>query len=163
MSQGYMPQPDRLDWGTPQAIFDYANERFGEFSIDLAASAENTKCARFMDKEYDALGSNWHHLHLHGKSGWLNPPYGCMLKPFAEHVIMQLEATNIKRVVMLVPSRTDTRWFNSLIPHASHVIFFKGRLRFEGADSSAPFPSCLLVLEKNPIKRVVEFDVRVNE
>lgn len=160
-SQGYMPQPDRLDWGTPQAVFDYANETFGSFAIDLAASGENTKCTRFISEDNNALEGSWQHLHLSGKVGWLNPPYGRMLKPFVLKVIKELEAGNIKRVVMLVPSRTDTIWFNSLVPYSKFMHFFKGRLKFEGSNNSAPFASVLIVLEKNPQTRIVEWGLKV--
>ena len=157
-SQGYMPQPDRLDWGTPQEVFNMANDRFGLFNVDLAASSSNKKCELFFSEENSALEGDWD---LSGFTGWLNPPYGRMLKPFSEQVVKQLEKGNIKRVVMLVPCRTETKWFLTLIPYASHVLFFKGRLRFEGATSSAPFSSCLIVLEKQPMNKCVEFGVSV--
>lgn len=145
-------------WGTPQAVFDYANERFGSFDIDLAASSENTKCEKFFDEGNSALEGEWG---LWTKRGWLNPPYGRMLKPFALKVVDQLKKDNIKRVVMLVPARTDTVWWNALVENASHVIFFKGRLRFDGATNSAPFPSAIIVLEKTDQNRIVEWGLKV--
>jgi predicted nucleic acid-binding Zn ribbon protein len=48
-------------------------------------------------------------------------------------------------VVLLVPARTDTRWFHDWVANKAKVTFLRGRLRFGGADTSAPFPSMLSV------------------
>ena len=45
---------------------------------------------------------------------------------------------------MLIPARTDTVWWHTALSVCSCVCFIKGRLRFQGAPSSAPFPSALL-------------------
>lgn len=71
--RGYMPQPMRLDWGTPRYIFRYAEKRWGTHHIDLAASKENTKCDLYIDEEENALDKDWKRPH---SRGWLNPPYG---------------------------------------------------------------------------------------
>lgn len=47
---------------------------------------------------------------------------------------------------MLIPARTDTRWWHEFIgnnPNAS-VHFIKGRLKFGNAKNSAPFPSAIV-------------------
>ena len=44
--------------------------------------------------------------------------------------------------VMLLPARTDTRWWESLIT-ADALLFWRGRLRFVGAPAPAPFPSVI--------------------
>lgn len=48
-------------------------------------------------------------------------------------------------VVMLVPARTDTRWFWDYIYHKAELRFIKGRLRFGNSTSNAPFPSMIVV------------------
>ena len=48
---------------------------------------------------------------------------------------------------MLLPARTDTKWWQEFIvnnPMAS-VKFVKGRLKFGGAKNPAPFPSAIVV------------------
>lgn len=48
---------------------------------------------------------------------------------------------------MLIPARTDTRWWHQYIdgnPNAS-VHFIKGRLKFGGAKNPAPFPSAIVI------------------
>ena len=48
-------------------------------------------------------------------------------------------------VVMLLPARTDTRWFHDYIYGKAEIRFVKGRLKFGGAKNSAPFPSMVVV------------------
>ena len=50
------------------------------------------------------------------------------------------------KLVGLLPARVDTRWFQEQVfARARAVVFVKGRLTFEGAEHSAPFPSCLVL------------------
>ena len=50
-------------------------------------------------------------------------------------------------VVMLIPARTDTKWFHDYIANnpRAHVIFLKGRLKFGNSTNGAPFPSMIVV------------------
>ena len=48
-------------------------------------------------------------------------------------------------VVMLLPARTDTRWFHDYIYGKAEVRFVRGRLKFGGSKNSAPFPSMVVV------------------
>jgi len=59
-------------------------------------------------------------------------------------------ATEAETAVYLVPARTDTKWFHELVlPHASEIRFIKGRLKFGDAVNSAPFPSMLVIYQRN--------------
>ena len=156
----YMPQPVKLDWGTPESVYLFARKKWGLHHIDLAASRSNTKCLEFIDEEEDALKGDWKRPHCRG---WLNPPYGRMLKPFAQKVSEQLLTGNIRSVTVLVPSRTDTEWFSIFMAHAVEVVFIKGRLKFEGASNSAPFPSVLIHMRRKGKKVVpTHYGVKIN-
>ena len=48
-------------------------------------------------------------------------------------------------VVMLLPARTDTRWFHDYIYGKAEVRFIRGRLKFGGSKNSAPFPSMVVI------------------
>ena len=52
-------------------------------------------------------------------------------------------------VVMLVPARTDTKWFHDYIYNKENVEirFLNGRLKFGNAKNSAPFPSMIVVFK----------------
>jgi len=124
------------DWTTPQDRWDEWNREY-EFDTDAAASAENTKCVRFYT---DALSHDW--------SGrvWCNPPYS-MNAQFVNHASEQ--RNNCSIIVMLLPARTDTRWFHDYVYGKAEIEFIKGRLKFGDSKNSAPFPSMLVIFKKN--------------
>lgn len=51
---------------------------------------------------------------------------------------------------MLLPARTDTRWFHEYIYNKAEVRFIKGRLKFGGNKNAAPFPSMIVVFRFAP-------------
>lgn len=57
-------------------------------------------------------------------------------------------AANEDTVVMLLPARTDTRWFHKYIYGKAEVRFVRGRLKFGGAAWNAPFPSMIVIYRK---------------
>lgn len=123
---------------TPQDFFDKLNEEF-HFDLDVCATAENAKCAKFFTKDDDGLNQLWRGV------CWMNPPYGREIGVWMKkaHESAQEGAT----VVCLVPARTDTRWWHEYaIQH--EVRFIRGRLKFGDAKNSAPFPSAVVVMRK---------------
>lgn len=46
------------DWATPQDLFDRLDETFG-FTLDVCASEDNHKCAKYFTKEQDGLKQDW--------------------------------------------------------------------------------------------------------
>lgn len=48
---------------------------------------------------------------------------------------------------MLIPARTDTKYFHDHIYHKAEIRFIKGRLKFGDSKNSAPFPSMLVIYE----------------
>ena len=65
---------EKMDWGTPQALFDALDEEFS-FNLDAAANDHNAKCGMYLTQEDDALAQpSW--PVPRGSSVWLNPPYG---------------------------------------------------------------------------------------
>ena len=49
---------------------------------------------------------------------------------------------------MLLPARTDTRWFQKYVYNKAFLWFVDGRLKFGGSATSAPFPSMVAVYIK---------------
>ena len=60
-----------------------------------------------------------------GYNCWCNPPYGREIGKWVEKA-----ATSNTKVVMLLPARTDTKWFHEWILHKADIYFIKGRLKF---------------------------------
>jgi len=132
---------DKLDWETPQWLFDKLDAEFS-FHLDACASAENAKCRMFWTKEIDGLKQSWDLWH-DGSAVWCNPPYGREIKDWVKKCYE--EGVECVPVVMLIPARTDTRYWHDYIMKASEIRFIKGRLKFVGAPSAAPFPSVVVV------------------
>lgn len=123
-----------VEWATEQAFFDQVNREFG-FTVDVAADAGNAKCARFYDIDSDGLMQDWD-----GETVWCNPPYGDRIKDW-----MYKAATSDATTVLLVPARTDVKWFHEIVLPRAEVRFIKGRLRFGGSKDPAPFPTMLVI------------------
>lgn len=114
------------DWETPQTLFDKMNAIYN-FSYDLAASDDNTKCEHYFTKENDSLATDW--TKIKGNL-WLNPPYGRDLRKWVQKAYeSSLERQGV--IVMLIPSRTDTSYWHDFIFNKAKIDFLRGRLKFE--------------------------------
>ena len=78
-----------------------------------------------------------------GYNVWCNPPYSQIDKWVAK-AFYETRKDNTT-VVLLIPSRTDTRYFHNYIYQRSEIRFVKGRLKFGDGKNSAPFPSMLVI------------------
>lgn len=126
------------EWETPQPFFDKLNAEFG-FTLDAAATAENAKCERYYTIRVNALWQAWRGV------VFCNPPYGRVIGKFVRKGFEQAQMGAV--VVMLIPSRTDTRYWHNYVMRSKEIRFVKGRLYFsvEGKTGRAPFPSAVIV------------------
>ena len=124
------------EYATPQSFFDELNKEFG-LTLDPCATPENAKCSKYFTREQDGLKQNWE-----GHTVFCNPPYGREIKDWVKKCYE--ESANAK-VVMLVPARTDTKWFHDYIYHKAEIRFLRGRLKFGDCKNSAPFPSMVVI------------------
>lgn len=74
---------------------------------------------------------------------FVNPPYSA-LDQWVNFV--SLNRFN-NEIFLLIPSRTDTKYFYDLMKMNPQVIFITGRLRFNDS-KPAPFPSLLLIFSQ---------------
>ena len=132
---------DKHTWETPQEFFDLLNEEFN-FEIDLACEKETAKCDKYYTKENDGLDKVWN------KVSWLNPPYGNSIGSWVQKAYLSAKFDG-GTIVCLIPSRTDTKWWHDYVMKAKEIRFVKGRLKFGGLKSSAPFPSAVVVFQGN--------------
>lgn len=142
------------EWGTPRDFFDRYHAEF-KFTIDGAASSDH----RLLDRHLgpgspygeDALLADWS-----GERVYINPPYS-QCAEFVEKAVTECSVNDVPSCI-LVPARTDTRWFHDFVYYAPYncwhpwikrVDFVKGRLKFVGAgeSNSAPFPSIVIVTQ----------------
>ena len=122
-------------WETPQDLFNkYA--AIYHFDTDVCALPENAKCKRFFTPEMDGLKQEWTGV------CWCNPPYGRQIGRWVEKSVKSFAT-----VVMLLPARTDTKWFHDWCLPYGKIEFLRGRLKFGGCENSAPFPSMVVVFQ----------------
>jgi len=137
-----MLSSEDMTWETPQDFFDTLNKEF-KFTLDPCATPETAKCKKFYTKEDDGLSKDWSRERI-----FCNPPYGSEIKHWVKKCS---ESTSL--VVMLIPARTDTRYFHDYIYQKPNVEirFIKGRLKFGGkqkGSGSAPFPSMVVIFNR---------------
>ena len=124
-------------WATPQDFFNALDSEF-RFETDVCALPENAKCRNYYTPEVDGLKQIWKGV------CWCNPPYGREIGKWVKKA-----AESKCTVVMLLPARTDTKWFHEYIYGKAEVRFIRGRLKFGGSKNSAPFPSMVVVYRKD--------------
>ena len=116
---------ERQNWKTPKAFYQALDAEFG-FDFDPCPTKPT----------FDGLTVDW------GGTNYVNPPYSeCAAwckKAYGEF-------KKGKTVVMLIPSRTDTKYWHEYCMKATEIRFIKGRLNFDGHKNSAPFPSAVIV------------------
>ena len=135
---GYMPPSNTDSWSTPIHIYDELNSEFNFDNFDPCPLNENPS--------FNGLDIEW------ADSTFCNPPYS-KLKTTIKNGIgwiekAHLEAQKGKKIVLLIPARTDTQWFHDIILKYNYEIrFIKGRLKFGDANHSAPFPSMIIIMK----------------
>lgn len=118
-------------------------ERRISFTLDPCAEVSTAKCDKFYTIEDDGLTKDWSNEVV-----FCNPPYGKVISKWVEKCYNEsLKGTTI---VLLIPARTDTRYFHKFIYNKPNVEirFIKGRLCFllDGQRlNPAPFPSMLVI------------------
>ena len=138
------------EWETPQQIFDALHEEF-DFTHDLAANHDNTKCKNYFTTGDAALVQDWAAV---GRRGWLNPPYS---RGLCKQFIQKAAEERLRGflTVALLPARTDTKMFHQYIydkdiwqpREGIDIRLLAGRLKFSGSENSAPFPSMVVVFK----------------
>lgn len=129
MDEGYIKISKSDNWGTPPEIKDLYKNYF-----DPCPYKNN----------FDGLEIEWE------QNNFVNPPYSDLNKWCKK---INQEAKKGKKIILLIPARTDTKYFhNYILPLKPDIKFIKGRLKFIDLDQSskkpvsAPFPSLLITI-----------------
>ena len=102
----------------------------------------------------DYLNKDW------GKNTicYCNPPYS-KISLWVDKIIEQVIKNNVG-VKLLIPARTDTKYFQKLINNVCcDIIFLKGRLKFNDV-GCAPFPSLLIYINEDASGKFYTIDYR---
>lgn len=118
----------KQDRRTPKEFFAKLHDEY-QFTLDGAATAENALLPRFSSAEAPI---SWK-----GERVFCNPPWSD-IPPFIEQM------PNAEFSCLLVPARTNCKWFHRALDLGAKPEFFKGKLSFSGPWNS-PI-DCLLLL-----------------
>lgn len=126
-------------WATPIDFFKELDAEF-HFNLDPAADENNHKCDTYFTVKENGLLQSWGG----GYRVFCNPPYGREIGKWVEKAF-RTNAEYGNLIVMLLPARTDTKWFHDFIYNRAEVRFVRGRLKFGESKSGAPFPSMVVI------------------
>ncbi len=130
-----------VDYATPKWLYDELNKEFS-FDDDPCPFDDTARVLYGCD---DGLARPW------GNCVFINPPYGRLrIAPWVKRAYE--ESLRGKTIVMLIPSRTDTKWWHKYVMKASEIRFVKGRLKFNESKQGAPFPSAVVVFRDTVIE-----------
>lgn len=130
---------------TPIEFFKKLDDEF-HFTLDPCATTRNAKCKKFYTKENDGLVQNWKNEIV-----FCNPPQD--RREVVKWVKKCYEEWkyNKAKIVMLLPVRTDTKYFHSYIYNNAELRFVKGRIKFEingeKFNNGSPVPSMLVIFK----------------
>lgn len=115
-------------WATPKWLYDELNREF-HFDFDPCP----------LNSNFNGLTVPW------GKRNYINPPYG---RAITQWIVKAYEVSAGGGLcVMLLPARTDTRWWHEYVMKAYEIRFIRGRLKFGDSKNSAPFPSAIVIFK----------------
>lgn len=118
---------------TPRPFFETLHAEF-RFTLDGAASTEHHLLPRFSTKE--------HPISWLGERVFCNPPWSS-IPPFVE------AALYADLAVLLVPARTNIKWFHRALGLGAGVRYFLGRPTFGSLKHNSPV-DCLLLVFGDP-------------
>lgn len=139
--QKAMVSSESSEWGTPQLFFDFLNDEF-HFTLDPCATKANAKCKKFFTKKDNGLTKSWA-----GEVVFVNPPYA---RYVTEQWVEKCYQESLKgaRVVMLLSAGTGRNYWHRLIfEYAAQIRWVRGFFKFEGAASTAPFGSAIVIFD----------------
>ncbi len=122
------------NWATPRTLFDPLNDEYG-FTLDGASESGNGLLPRASTADEPIA---WD-----GERVFCNPPWS-NIRPFVE-----LAAT-ADLAVLLVPARTNCRWFHRALDLGAVVRYFKPKPKFVGAPHVSPVDCVFLIFGVSP-------------
>ena len=131
----------RHDWRTPSLMLDLVRT-LRPIGLDPATSPDNpTRAARYYTPALDGLAQPWRCAQ--DALIYVNPPYGRSIGKWVAKAVAEAWSPSRPHILMLLPARPDASWWQDYVGGWTRVLFWRGRLRFEGAAHASPFPSAI--------------------
>jgi hypothetical protein len=141
MMKEVMYQSQKSDWNTPESLLKHVYA-FWPDGVSLDPCSNSTSIVVASLRWDGSEGQNGLTKPWEGRV-FVNPPYGREITDWIEKIQCEVSARDCE-VLVLVPARTDTRWWHLAMKDCRAVCFLKGRLKFVGAPHVAPFPSAVV-------------------
>jgi hypothetical protein len=154
-----------VEWGTPRELFTPLYEAF-KFTLDACAMPGRQLLSRYFAPKTQAAWEAAHHYGMPvgwdslayswlatDKSTFANPPFGRAIGGFIRHAALDSKHYPDGTIVVLLPARTDTAWWQKHIRpvyegrQLGEVFFLRGRVTYlqpGKQKNAAPFPSVLV-------------------
>lgn len=130
------PWGSTREWYTPPEVFDALGLRFDlDVASPMGGPVPWVPADRFYSPRENGLMQPWE-----GRV-WCNPPYGPPGMAFVQRMVEHGNG------MLLVPARTETRWFQHAAYRADAVTFLAERIHFireDGHQARASFASVLM-------------------
>lgn len=145
---------------TPPEIVRAIVESFGKINFDPCwhAASAVVACAHLdIRKGQDGLREMWK-----GPVAFVNPPWS-LAKRFLERAYDQWKAGQADTILCLVPSKTDTTFFHTVLKAEADVYFVEKRMRFfkEDGTSKTSAESVMIVMFGATEMEKIRFAARV--
>jgi hypothetical protein len=139
------------DYVTPAWLVARIKEVFGPIVTDPCTSDSNpVGASKHYTENTDGLSKPWNGL------TYVNPPYGRSILAWVNKCDTEYWGyphsgrSDKPEILLLLPSRTGTRWFDKARGSCGAAYFLLGRLTFVGAKDAAPFDSVLFYWGERP-------------
>lgn len=109
---------------TPNYILEPVRQLIGGIALDPCTEPDNpTRADRFYTLPTDGCEASWDNA----DTVWCNPPYGSARNRWVEKCIVEGYR---RKVVLLIPSHTETLITQQALKHCTSALFVRGRLKF---------------------------------
>ena len=132
------------NWCTPQLFLTNWIQNF--ILSQMLRQTKNLQNVKiFFTPEQDGLLQSWERS---DGAVFCNPPYGREIGKWVKKAFEESKKHSTK-IVLLIPARTDTKYFHEYIYGCAEIRFIKGRLKFTDESGQiydpAPFPSMVVI------------------
>lgn len=145
--------PLEQEWYTPSYILDKVYNVF-PVSTDPCSNKDKTvNAGTYYMKDDDGLSQSWF------GNVYLNPPYGRAIGRWVTKFLEEWDNGNIKSAILLMPVKTDTKWWSKLTAELSCWCAVSGRVKFVSSEpdkktSVGTFASAIILFTRDDATRI---------
>lgn len=129
-------RPEDQEWYTPDNILNKVYQTL-EF-VDLDPCSNSLTCPNVIANRYYTKDDNGLNLSWNAKTVFVNPPYGRVLSKWVKKMIFEWEKESFLSALILIPAKTDTKYWHDLYNISAFTCLIRGRLKFKSIEGDIP-------------------------